>query len=85
MNVFGFSDEMVNEAYQITLNATGKLAFQYMNKILESWHSKGITTTEQLLSEQEKSHSEKNANSSFDASAIEQLVSDKYKKLGEDK
>lgn len=85
VNVFGFSDEMVNEAYQITLNATGKLAFQYMNKILESWHSKGITTTEQLLSEQEKSHSEKSANSSFDASAIEQLVSDKYKKLGEDK
>lgn len=83
VNVYGFSDEMVNEAYQITLNATGKLAFQYMNKVLESWHANGITTTEQL-NEQEKNRSEKNSNSSFDASAIEQLVTNKYKKLGGD-
>lgn len=83
VNVFGFSDEMVNEAYQITLNATGKLAFQYMNKILEGWHANGITTTEQL-SEQEKKPGEKNTNSSFDANMIEQLVTNKYKKLGGD-
>lgn len=82
VNVYGFSDEMVNEAYQITLNATGKLAFQYMNKVLESWHAKGITAVEQL-NEQEKKHSEKNTNSSFDAATIEKLVTDKYKKLGE--
>lgn len=82
VNVYGFSDEMVNEAYQITLNATGKLAFQYMNKVLESWHAKGITTTEQLK-EQEKEHSEKTTNSSFDVNTIEQLVTDKYKKRGE--
>lgn len=83
VNVFGFSDEMVNEAYQITLNATGKLAFQYMNKILEGWHANGITTVEQL-NEQEKKHSEKRTNSSFDANTIEQLVTNKYKKLGGD-
>ena len=83
VNVYGFSDEMVNEAYQITLNATGKLAFPYMNKILEGWHANGITTIEQL-NEQEKNRSEKNSNSSFDASTIEQLVANKYKKLGGD-
>ena len=84
VNVYNFSDEMVNEAYQITLNATGKLAFQYMNKILEGWHTNGITTVEQLLVEQEKNQSKKSTNSSFDASVIEQLVFDKYKKLGGD-
>lgn len=84
VNAYGFSDEMVNEAYQITLNATGKLAFQYMNKVLEGWHANGITTVEQLLAEQEKSQSKKSTNSSFDASDIEQLVFDKYKKLGGD-
>ena len=82
VNAYGFSDEMINEAYQITLNATGKLAFQYMNKILDGWNANGITTPEQLLSEQEQRRSEKNAASSFDANTIEQLVSDKYKKLG---
>lgn len=84
VNVYGFSDEMVNEAYQITLNATGKLAFQYMNKILDGWHSNGITTPEQLLNDQEQRRNDKNANSSFDVNTIEQLVFDKYKKLGGD-
>lgn len=82
VNVYGFSDDMVNEAYQITLNATGKLAFKYMNKVLEGWYSNGITNVEQLISEQKKDQNEKNTNSSFDANTIEQLVSDKYKKLG---
>ena len=84
INVYGFSDEMVNEAYQITLNSTGKLAFNYMNKILDGWHANGITTPEQLLNEQEQRRSDKNTNSSFDATTIEQLVSDRYKKLGGD-
>lgn len=82
VNIYGFSDEMVNEAYQVTLNSTGKLAFQYMNKVLESWHAKGITAVEQL-NEQEKKHSEKNTNSSFDVNTIELLVTGKYKKRGE--
>lgn len=38
----GFSPEMVAQAYEITINNTGKLAFAYMNKILMSWHQKGI-------------------------------------------
>lgn len=84
VNDYGFSDEMVNEAYQITLDATGKLAFPYMNKILEGWHSNGITTVEQLFNEQENNRNEKKTNSSFDANTIEQLISDKYKKLGGD-
>ena len=84
VNVYGFSDDMINEAYQITLNATGKLAFQYMNKVLDGWHAKGISTQEQLLAEQERHQGDKNTNSSFDANTIEQLVSDKYKKLGGD-
>ena len=84
VNVYGFSDEMVNEAYQITLNATGKLAFQYMNKVLEGWYAKGITTVEQCTNNQENSKNEQSTNSSFDANTIEKLVSDKYKRLVED-
>lgn len=83
VNIYGFNDEMVNEAYQITLNATGKLAFQYMNKVLEGWHANGIAAVEQLHAEQEKKHSEKTTNSSFDANEIERIVSDRYRKLGE--
>ncbi len=38
----GFSPEMVSRAYDITVNNTGKLAFAYMNRILQSWHEKGV-------------------------------------------
>lgn len=38
----GYSAEMVARAYDITINNTGKLAFAYMNKILQSWYRKGV-------------------------------------------
>lgn len=39
-----FSDEMIREAYNRCIDATGKMKFSYMNKILEGWHTKGIST-----------------------------------------
>ncbi|MGN1098624.1 MAG: DnaD domain protein [Clostridia bacterium] len=44
----GFSLDMVSQAYEITVKNTGKLAFAYMNKILMSWHQKGIKTPGQI-------------------------------------
>lgn len=44
----GFSVNMVAQAYEITIKNTGKLAFAYMNKILASWHAKGIKTPEKI-------------------------------------
>ena len=38
----GFSPDMVARAYDITINNTGKLALPYMNKIMLSWHQKGV-------------------------------------------
>lgn len=45
---FGMSEAMIKEAYARTTLNTGKLSFQYMNKILESWHKSGITTVNAL-------------------------------------
>ncbi len=36
------SDEMLKEAYEITVNNTGKASFSYINKILENWHESGV-------------------------------------------
>ena len=41
-NELGMSVQMVQRAYEITVNQTGKLTFAYLNKILESWHGEGI-------------------------------------------
>ncbi|MDD5952803.1 MAG: DnaD domain protein [Oscillospiraceae bacterium] len=49
-----FSDEMVREAYERCVDATGKMTLGYMNKILERWHKSGITTIQQAKAEQEE-------------------------------
>lgn len=45
--------ELVSEAYERTVDATGKLSFAYMNKILISWNESGITTKEQIKEHEE--------------------------------
>lgn len=47
----GFSDDMLLLAYEKTVANTGKVAFPYMNKILNNWKEKGYTTREQVQGE----------------------------------
>lgn len=82
VNVYGFSDEMIGEAYQITLNGAGKLSFPYMNKILENWYGKGIKTREQIDADKKPRSDVKGENASLDIKKIEQIMLDKYKKSG---
>ncbi len=51
---WGFGEEMIMLAYDITINSTGKLSFPYMNKILESWRAEGISTAEGVRRKQEE-------------------------------
>lgn len=74
VNEFAFGDEMINEAYQITLNRTGKLAFKYMNKILTEWYGKGIKTKERIETDQKPQTPEKGENASLNISEIERLM-----------
>lgn len=45
--------EFVAEAYDRTVNATGKLNWAYMNKILLSWSESGFTTLEEVAQAEE--------------------------------
>ena len=40
----GFEDSALNEAYERTVLSTGKFTWNYMNRILQSWHENGIHT-----------------------------------------
>lgn len=44
INNWGFSEEMIKEAYDRCVHSTGKLSMSYMNKILERWVKAGIYT-----------------------------------------
>ncbi len=51
---WNFSLSMIREAYDRTVDATGKYNAGYMNKILERWHQAGITTPKQAEDEKIK-------------------------------
>ncbi len=73
----GYSDELIDEAYEKTLNGTGKLSFPYMDSILRNWKDKGITSLEQVSSEKTVTNT---AESSFDINALEQSSYERYRK-----
>ena len=46
-NKYFSSDELIELAYEKTVNATGKPSIHYANSILARWHEKGIKTPEE--------------------------------------
>lgn len=44
----GFSQESILMAYDRTVTQTGGLKWPYMNKIIQSWHQKGLHTPEEI-------------------------------------
>lgn len=48
LNEFKFDVDVIKLAYEKTINAIGKLAFPYINKILLSWFEKGYKTLDDV-------------------------------------
>lgn len=51
---WGFGEEMIILAYQITLDNKGSLNFNYTNKILENWKNAGVYTTDEAKRKNEE-------------------------------
>ena len=71
INDMGYSIEIIEKAYEVTADATGKGSFAYANSILERWNAAGLRT----LSEIEKSYkggesAGKPQNGSFDTDSF---------------
>ena len=54
----GFSDEIIREAYDITIMHTGNRSLPYMNEILLSWSKAGLKTPEECREYSEKNKPE---------------------------
>ena len=68
---FKFSTEMMILAYEEMANHTGKLNFNYIDKVLSNWHSKGYKTPEDVANaaaeqKEKKPKSPASANASYD-------------------
>jgi len=76
----GYGEEIIRLAYDRTVDNTGKAAFPYLNRILNRWREKGVSTPEEAAAEMESGSraraKEKNAppESSFDLGEIRRLM-----------
>lgn len=74
-----YTYDIIEEAYNITVEKTGKLSLPYLSKILSNWHGKNLRTLDDVrasLAEYEKSkeHEQQNNGSSFDVDEFFELA-----------
>lgn len=79
---YEFSDEMYKEAYDRTVEATGKVSFAYINSILMNWNQKGIRDLGAAQEESKQTKKEKeNAEQSYDIDEIERRIMERNQKM----
>lgn len=61
LNEWGFSDEMINEAYERCVNTKGSFSMSYMNAILKKWYEKQIFSLDTLKEDESRPASAKAA------------------------
>ncbi|MDD6490105.1 MAG: DnaD domain protein [Clostridia bacterium] len=67
LNIWKFTPEMVRKAYETCVDAKGKYIPNYVNRILDRWHSSGITTVEQADEEQNAKQSKSKPKEKYQA------------------
>ena len=75
LNVWGFSREMLERAYEECVNAKSKFSFSYTAKILENWHSKGYKRPDDI--EEKKIRAEENNFAAYDLDLFEKMLNSK--------
>lgn len=67
------SDELIREAYERSVNTTGKLQLKYMNTCLENWVTMGISSAAEIYEQEEKQRLDRNnlSKPSYDMNEIE--------------
>lgn len=73
-----YSFEVVRLAYEITVDKTHELSFNYMGKILENWFAAGYRTVEDI----QKSAKKPKTNSTNDSFDVDDFVAAALKKSG---
>jgi len=68
-----FGLDMITAAYDEAAERTGKVSFSYMDKVLESWHTAGITTPEQVAAAQAKFTQERKPKSKQSKPAMQKM------------
>lgn len=71
----GFDDESLTEAYDRTVTNTGALRWNYMNKILLSWHEKGLHSLGAILEKEGRGRRQSGGTGrTVDLSGLDELI-----------
>ena len=70
--LYNISPELIHFAYEKCIEKTAKLSFPYINKILLSWHQKGIKTVAEASAENKPKAEDKKP--SFDLDELERRM-----------
>ena len=71
---------LIYAAFEKTVEATGRISFAYLDKILTSWHEKGFTTPQQAKSSPAPRRGAAVENSSIDLGRLEERANQIYEK-----
>ena len=56
---YGYDENIIYYAYEESIDRTGKMSMPYMDKIIRSWHEKGVKTVSDIQNERIKWETEK--------------------------
>ncbi len=70
VNDMGYSIEIIEKAYEVTADATGKGSFPYANSILERWFAAGLRTLEEIEESYKSGDGGKMQEGSFDTDSF---------------
>ncbi len=73
---WGFSKEMLREAYSICVDNLTKLSYPYINTVLEGWHKKGIKRVEDIVVDEKPKKSKNKGIGEYDIDAFENMLDD---------
>ena len=70
INDMGYSIEIIEKAYEVTADATGKGSFAYANSVLERWFAAKLTTLDEIEASYKSGESGKVKEGSFDTDSF---------------
>ena len=70
VNDFGYGADIIEKAYELTVNSAGNASIPYANSIIERWNAEGLRTLEAIEESYKKNDEAKTPNSSFDTDSF---------------
>jgi DnaD/phage-associated family protein len=70
VNDMGYGADIIEKAYEVAADATGKGSIPYANSVLERWNSEGLRTLEDIERSYQKDESVLDGGSSFDTDSF---------------